>query len=209
MTKKVFTNIIILRKTPYKESSLIVSGLSAEYGKIDLLLKGALRANKNKFPIIDLFREIKINYTPNKEKLQAVYSPELVTQSDAIANYPKTFLELSSLALFISNNTMNMVEAPRLYLALQTALHHYRNNTYPKFPWALATQIVYLYENGLLPNYDNNPEEKAFIHAILKAMLRDAPPPEATPQYWEEMKEWLDDWCIYNELQLPKINKNI
>ena len=35
------TTYIILRKIPFQDSSLIVSGLSPEFGRLDFLLRGA------------------------------------------------------------------------------------------------------------------------------------------------------------------------
>ena len=48
MAEKTF--YIILRKIPYQESSLIVSGLSPDFGRLDFLLKGARGTGAKKFP---------------------------------------------------------------------------------------------------------------------------------------------------------------
>jgi recombinational DNA repair protein (RecF pathway) len=66
MTKTVATTIIVLKKIPYQESSLIVSSISAEYGKVDFIVKGARRITKKKQPIVDLFRELNIEYRESR-----------------------------------------------------------------------------------------------------------------------------------------------
>ena len=35
------TNCILLRKTPFQESSLVIAAITAGYGRVDFLLKGA------------------------------------------------------------------------------------------------------------------------------------------------------------------------
>ena len=47
----VTTNLIVLRKTPYMETSLIISGLSPDFGKLDLLAKGELKISSKKFEL--------------------------------------------------------------------------------------------------------------------------------------------------------------
>ena len=44
------TTYIILRKIPFQDSSLIVSGLSPEFGRLDFLLRGARGTGAKKFP---------------------------------------------------------------------------------------------------------------------------------------------------------------
>ena len=35
------TRYMILRKTPFRDTSLVVAGVSADYGRLDFVLKGA------------------------------------------------------------------------------------------------------------------------------------------------------------------------
>ena len=50
MTAYRETVCLILRHTPFQESSLIVSGISPDAGRLDFLLKGARGLGKKKFP---------------------------------------------------------------------------------------------------------------------------------------------------------------
>ena len=60
------TTYIILRKIPFQDSSLIVSGLSPEFGRLDFLLRGARGTGAKKFPYAELFRELAIEFRPPK-----------------------------------------------------------------------------------------------------------------------------------------------
>jgi len=55
-------NIIVLRKTPFSESSLVIASLSAEHGRLDFLARGAMRVEKKRFPELDLFREVNVHF---------------------------------------------------------------------------------------------------------------------------------------------------
>ena len=99
------SELIILKKIPYKESSLIVSGLSSEFGRLDFVAKGAEKISKKKFPAIDLFRIVSIEFNPDKDFLQSVYKAEIIENFDAIAESSASFKEACAIAAFVLKNT--------------------------------------------------------------------------------------------------------
>ena len=54
------TPVIVLSKTPYRESSLIVVGISPDYGKLSLVCNGAQKIGGTNFVTVDLFRELSV-----------------------------------------------------------------------------------------------------------------------------------------------------
>ena len=58
----ISTDAIILKNTPYKETSLISRLFSKEQGKISVIFKGAKRNNNNISSIIELANVINITY---------------------------------------------------------------------------------------------------------------------------------------------------
>ena len=62
------TAYIILRKIPFQESGLIVSGLSPEFGRLDFLLKGVRDTGAKKFLYAELFRELSIEFRPPRTR---------------------------------------------------------------------------------------------------------------------------------------------
>ena len=83
------TTYIILRKIPFQDSSLIVSGLSPEFGRLDFLLRGARGTGAKKFPYAELFRELAIEFRPPKlhspGTMCNLTSHELIASFDSIA----------------------------------------------------------------------------------------------------------------------------
>ena len=80
------TDYIILRKIPFQESSLVVSGISPDYGRLDFLLKGARSAGGKKFPYAGLFRELQVEFQDNRSGSSLLYmkTHEPVTGFDAV-----------------------------------------------------------------------------------------------------------------------------
>ena len=60
------TRYMILRKTPFRDTSLVVAGISAEHGRLDFVLKGARAIGKKQFPTADVFREFLLEFRPSR-----------------------------------------------------------------------------------------------------------------------------------------------
>ena len=121
MTEK--TTYIILRKIPFQESSLIVSGLSPEFGRLDFLLRGARGTGAKKFPYAELFRELAIVFRPPREHASTLCSltaHEPVASFDAIALRTGNYLAVCDYAAFLLKHTKPMLEAPETFRALET-----------------------------------------------------------------------------------------
>ena len=49
------TPLIVLSKSPYRESSLIVTGISPDYGRVQLLCNGAQKISGKDYVLVDIF----------------------------------------------------------------------------------------------------------------------------------------------------------
>jgi len=186
------SELIILRKQPYKESSLIVSGLSGEFGRLDFIAKGAGKISKKKFPTIDLFRIVSIDFNPDKDTLQSIYKAEIVENFDAIAESPASFRDACSIASFVLKNTKTHMHCDFLFKSVRTALS--RLCAAPgKFPCLALVKLAYLSENGLLPESDKKMDN------LLAAASGDS---DNTGLKDEEgtnkISQWLDNLCVYH-----------
>ncbi len=147
------TKIIILRKTQYKENSLIVSGITPEFGKLDFIINSA---KKTKFPIVDMFRELDISFKHDDGRFQKIYKTELVNNYDSIVQSYEVFEKYCELSKFILKHSFPMHESKQLYFALKTSLDIYvdsLNNDY-EFTSILSESLIYfsfLYDGGFLP----------------------------------------------------------
>ena len=119
MTAYRETVCLILRHTPFQESSLIVSGISPDAGRLDFLLKGARGLGKKKFPELGLFREVALKYRP-PERSSTLFSVREIEQRtifDSIANHTENYLTACDLSAFLQANTRPMLETPQTYRA--------------------------------------------------------------------------------------------
>ncbi len=147
------TEILVLKKILYQDTSLIINAISPKYGKMDFLIKGARAVKKKKFPIVDLFRVLSIDFKYNEGRLQPLYSINLVTNNDAIVNNPQNFIDFCELNKFLLRNTQPLVSSEFVYNAYVNALSNL--SSYPNYPWCYLIKMCFLHENGLLPEIEN------------------------------------------------------
>ncbi|UKI33313.1 MAG: recombination protein O N-terminal domain-containing protein [Lentisphaeria bacterium] len=58
----VSTQLIVLSKQSYRESSLLLAGLSPDCGRLSLVANGAQKLSAKNFPAVDLFRELEVEF---------------------------------------------------------------------------------------------------------------------------------------------------
>ena len=189
---------IILRKTPYRETSLVVAGISRS-GRIDLLVRGARKTAAKNLPAIDLFREIEVNVDPAKDGLQPVYSAELVSSFDDIAMNSRSYLDACEISRFILRNSHPGVSAPASYASVKTAFEAL--STSGEIAYSPLVKLIFLEEHGLLPEIPEGREsERVLLNQLLNAGKGSNPMPEIDPEYMKKIAEWIETLCNYNEL---------
>jgi DNA repair protein RecO len=200
---QITTDYIILRKTPYKETSLILAGISRKLGRSDLLVKGALKTSSKKLPAIDLFREITISVAPEKQGLHPVYSAELVSNFDNVADNRGRFETACGLSRFLLSNLYSGIPAPATYNALKTALESLINIETNCFFHLSLVKLIFLKEHGMLPeiNPGQRAEEAELLENLLNAAAGKTPLPALTDEYMEKIAAWTDNICRFNELK--------
>ena len=68
----ISTDAIIIKNTPYKESSVISSLFTHDYGKVSVIFKGAKKSKNNISAIIEPSNIINITYYNNRSNLKTV-----------------------------------------------------------------------------------------------------------------------------------------
>ncbi len=90
------TRFLILRKTPFSETSLIVGGISPEFGQLHFLVRGARKLSKRSFPVADLFRVLQVKYAPsNKGTLYTWRCADLEASYSDVAQSTATYTTAS------------------------------------------------------------------------------------------------------------------
>lgn len=158
------TAFLVLRTTRYREKDLILHGISPDFGKLTLLAYGASGAgsssgSKNRFPVVGLFRELAVEFCqiPNRD-IFPVQELELLNQYDTVAIHPEHCRQLGQMANFLLQHLGEGLPAPLIYDAFLNLL---KNAAADQLIWSVPVcsvlfKLVYLYENGLLPE----PEEE-------------------------------------------------
>ena len=206
MNKTISTKIIVLKKTPYQESSLIISTISADYGKIDFVVKGARKITKKEQPIVDIFRELAVEYRESSGSLHTPISLELIGEHDKIALYPGILSEILHLTSFLLKNIHPNIPCNRVYSAFNNLLEKSVENKIKPFDCMLL-KIVYLFENGLLPEKlsDSHTDEKS-QRQFLKKLIdysegNTTSIPKLSAEYWNKLEKWIIYLCHYNDLK--------
>ncbi len=179
---------ILLRKTAFQESSLIVSGLSADYGRVDFLFKGAKNISKRHFPEAELFREFHVIFreAKNADGLAAVTSWEPTTFHDSIAERTEHYLALCRLSAFFLKNTKPMLPVPQTFQAFQALLKRLERKKEPE-PWISLTKFVLLCENGLVPASSRTER------LLGLALDPEKEIPAGYQDFWNRFQTWVDN----------------
>ena len=213
MNKTISTNIIVLKKTAYQESSLIISSISAEYGKIDFVVKGARKITKKEQPIVDIFRELSVEYRESKNGLNTPLSLDLLKEYDKIGLHPDIFVGISQIALFLRKNSYPHVPCNRVYSAFKNLLEKSTDGSIDAFDLILL-KLVFLHENGLLPEHfetaidslhqltaEEMQQRKFLNRLILYAEGKNQNISKLSPEYKNKFSEWVTNLCCYNGLE--------
>ncbi len=184
------TPYIILRKTPYMESSLIVSGISPEYGRLDFILRGALKGGKKKFPFAVLFRELTVEcrLPDGDSTLGTLQSQEPLYCHDSVALHTETYFAACEYAAFLLKNTRCAVPVPRSYQAFSCMLKK-AAETGKANPWIPYAKLVFLHENGFV---SVPPEKEKILDMVFRfAEGGTVVPPPFNERYQKDFIIWI------------------
>ncbi len=199
------TNWILLRKIPFSETSIIASGLSRDYGRVDFFLKGARAVQKRKFPHAELFREFEVQfYEPRSaEGLATIKLQEPVAYHDRIAENPQNYLSACSLSSFLLRNTKQMLPVPQTYNAFSAYLTRMETEKNTS-PWQSLVLFTYLYENGFVPvdeECSSQEQNRSRVERLLNIALDShySLPPDKNG-FWQKFNVWIDNLIHWNGL---------
>ena len=199
----ISTAVLVLRKTPYSESSIIAATLSPEHGRIDFVIRGAKRISRKKTPQVDLFRELHAEFRMKNSGLQNLYTCELLNFYDGIAAFPDNYLAACEIGTFILRNSQPMIPCPEVYSAIKNAFGMLsRSRT--DIPWAELVKLVFLDEHGFLPeDMDASGDSKKIeaMRNLVNSIVSGKPLPEFPPKTWRKIADWIDGLSRYHGLE--------
>ena len=197
----------MLDRRPYRESALIASGLSPDYGKISFVLHGAQKVSEKNFPVADLFRELEIEFNDdgNPKELYTAKSVEMLSSFDNIANDSRSFKMAGRIASFLLKNSPPNLPQPYTYDSLRSVLANLAQLDCGHGHWtleqcAVVIKSAYLCENGLLPE-TRNETQNDFLENLVASGIDNSPLPECDPRYWSMLNNWLNSLIEYHPLK--------
>ena len=185
------TRYMILRKTPFRDTSLVVAGISADYGRLDFVLKGARAIGKKQFPTADVFREYLLEFRPARraESMPTLVSLDLTASHDGIAQSMDCYLAACSFAAETLRRAQPMLEMPLTWQAFSVMLTRMERMLSPKIPLMLA-RLAVLREHGMLSDVVPYPDLIAPLFRC--AVEADAPWPEIDETTLNRIDSWVE-----------------
>ena len=199
------TRFIILRKTPYQDSGLILAGISPEAGRVDLMVKGARSIGAKKFPVCELFRELQIQFKEPSggSNLASPKSLEALSSFDGVASKPESYLKACEQAAFFLKHSRPMLEAQASYTAFRCMLMRLSEGATPIHIAAALAKLAFLHEAGLLPDKlsdDSRAGRESNLLAELLAAACEGPLPKLSEGYWQRLADWIESLASYHGL---------
>ena len=205
MAEIVEDGALVLRKTPYSESSLIAALLTREHGQVHVLLKGARRTGKRVFPAIDLFREVSIQFQPAAQRdLHVLRGVDLRQAHDAIAERPAQYRLALWLSRFIIANTRAQVPQPRAYQALANAFARLAQPDANEDAILLGLCFTITDEAGVLPAYDDAKSQRHIAALQGYALDANCALPTYPPEIWAGLRRWMHGLLAASHFSLPQ-----
>ncbi len=184
------TPYLILRKVPFQESSLIVSGISPDYGRLDFLLRGARSSGAKKFPTADLFRECMVSFREKKSStLQTPVLFEPLCGFDTIALHTKSYMAACLYGAYLLKHVPGRMSCPVLFRIVKTFLERVSASDDPE-PHLTLAYLGYADEAGELPEPPGESEQR-LLAELLAAARGDGPVPELTDSYQKRLSIWV------------------
>jgi recombinational DNA repair protein (RecF pathway) len=185
------TRYMILRKTPFRDTSLVVAGISADYGRLDFVLKGARAIGKKQFPTADVFREYLLEFRPARraESMPMLVSLDLTASHDGIAQSMDCYLAACSFAVETLRRAQPMLEMPLAWQAFSVMLTRMERALSKKIPLMLA-RLAVLREHGMLSDVVPYPDLIAPLFRC--AVEADAPWPEIDETTLNRIDSWVE-----------------
>ena len=206
------SEFIVLRKTPYRENALVLSGISPDFGKLEVIAYGAAGSSKpNSFPVADIYRVLSVTLKDNdleqgKNGLLAAKDIELIEDFPDLPRKLDNLKFIGKIGGFLLRNTVFESPLPLVYDALRSLLRILSNNeVWSQREAAIVIKLTFLYENGLLPEPENMSAEAAgkvmmLYEKIIECAVDAEPLPKLSVEYYLQLDSYLNMLITRNQL---------
>ena len=206
----VSTQCIVLMKRQYRETALLLEGISPDSGRLSLVIHGAQKLSSKDFPAADLYRELEVEYREEEKEsastLHTVSRAELLAEFDALADNPRHYAMAGRIGAFLLRNLQPSVPQPYTYDTLRSVFSQLAGEREEGVPaWSLeqcavVIKTAFLYENGLLPEARSE-RQSDFLENLVAAGIDNSALPACRAEYWTTLNRWLDSLLEYHQLK--------
>ncbi|MCH2205912.1 MAG: recombination protein O N-terminal domain-containing protein [Lentisphaerales bacterium] len=198
------TDVIVLKTTPYQDSSLILKGLSPDLGRISIYAKGARKISKKSFPSIGLFRVLTTSIIqPKTGDLYKLKNCEAIEINDTIAGYPDLVDFSSAIGQLSLSSNFNGIPCPLYFHAFKECINQLKHRPLPFSAWLCRLITCHLMEQGLFPEMTLSPNQKKIIEALLDKDFKASASLNLSNEQWSSMQSWILKIAEFSEIQLP------
>lgn len=208
--RQIETRFLVLRLTPYSDTSLIVAGLTPGLGQVHFLVRGAKRLGPKHFPLLDLFRVLQVSYRDSGAELQRLAGADLLADHSGVARHLTAFQTAGWLARFALANAPAGLGQEALFEALCVGLGRLAGRTAAADAAPLADAVVvgvllaYLQDGGWLGAAHHDAREAGQCQRLLAMAAGRAEPPRLTAANWHDLRGWAIGLARNAECHLPE-----
>lgn len=192
------TRFIVLRKSPYGESSVVAAGLSEREGRMAFLVRGARRIGRRDYPVVDLFRCLNVRFRlAPRSSLHHWFDADGVDDFGALARYSRRYLCAAGLARFLLRETADGVPLPLTYTALHTGLRRLAEAPPETSEEILLPAVrvgillTFLHENGELDIDSFRGKDEEQLQRLLRTGLGEERVPRLPVTTWRSLDAWI------------------
>lgn len=198
---------LVLRKTPYQGSSLIVSGLSPKLGQMGFFIRVPGLKSKKAFAHFDLFQLLRVNFRKGKGELYYCEEAECLADYSGLASSYENFQAACWMAKFALGNVLPGLSHPRFFCAMLVALQ--RLSFHLQSPAAVLTglSLTWLEEAGCLNSTAFSAAEMAQCQLLLQ-MAAGGDMPVLAEDNWQQLWLWSYSQLRLCECHIPAFDPN-
>ncbi|MDD4818485.1 MAG: recombination protein O N-terminal domain-containing protein [Victivallaceae bacterium] len=199
--------MIVLRRTPYRETDVIIAGLSPDFGKLELIAYRAAKPGSG-MSALDLFCRVNVAFRPaNRDGGLGTLTEAETTEDYADLAKSQDNLQFAArIGRFLLRNSAENSPLPLSFDTLGNILSALCGRiVWSRVQCAVMLKLVFLYENGLLPGLDSMPEvERRKVEAVYERLTECAvggdAPPDFSEKYWTGLDGYLNGRIVQSQL---------
>lgn len=204
MSEAIETEYLVLRKVPYGEGDLIVNGITPDQGKVAFLIYHALSSGKRRFPHFDLFRCLRVRYTPRQNELQKCQDCELLEDFAGVSAAYGNFQAACWLARFALDNVLPGIAHEHFFRATCNAYRTLAARSLPSAAILSGVCLVYLHEAGWLSDYQDSPQTVQQCQWLIDMALGVTAAPALTERNWQDIFAWCKGLLLQCDCAVPQ-----